>query len=62
MRKLSIKDGTLRERQFFAWFPVSIERNHRLETRWLETVRVREQFQVLITICGWEKIEFLEPE
>jgi len=42
------EDGDRRTRSWFAWWPVTIG----TQTRWLETVTVREEYRVPCLACG----------
>lgn len=61
-------EGDQRTHKFFALLPVSIKTNETTETRWLETVCVRQQFIVEeYTDCSygssirsyWKNLAFL---
>ena len=68
MRRISSpppKRGDKRERQWFAWFSVDIIKSDlSIETRWLETVRVEEEYnpEWRGDSSYWHKRRFLEPE
>lgn len=57
--------GDRRERQWFAWLSVDIVYpDLSRESRWLETVRVEEEYvpDTSVNNCYWAKRRFLEPE
>lgn len=59
MRWSKPKLGEVRERQYFAWFPVYVGR----ERKWLETVRVLQKWWPCYNNSeGWTNIEFLPRE
>lgn len=55
MRRIYPDDGARREIEFFAFLPVKIDR----ETRWLERVKVRQQFILTSEGPRWINVEFL---
>lgn len=68
MRKHGYKHGDIRVRSFFAFFPVTIckfRESVRVseETRWLERVKVRQQFSHISSFSPrWLNIEFVDGD
>ncbi|MFA5053547.1 MAG: hypothetical protein WC565_05795 [Parcubacteria group bacterium] len=53
------RDGEERIVSFFAFWPVTLKRNGKFETRWLERVTIRQEFKVLGAFAEWHNIEFV---
>jgi hypothetical protein len=54
----------IKEEQWFAWLPVTVDGGPQDETRWLETVRVKFQYQQRNDTreYQWRLLEFLPVE
>jgi hypothetical protein len=64
MRFIPAKEGDIRTRSFFAWFPVG---NYKTgEIRWLERVNVKEEYKRLLSPTrifeGWMVIKFYDKK
>ena len=54
------KDGDIRIHTFFAWFPISIDKDDMSETRWLTRVTVKQKLSCNYRgSCHWINIEFI---
>ncbi len=53
-------EGDVRERTFFAWFPITVTKGKFCITRWLERVTVEESFRENFDSGFWVIIKFIE--